>query len=185
MNPEALSQTPLGQVFIKLMAAIMESRLRYKFFGPTKILQGAGLRPGMKVLEIGCGTGFFTLSTARMLGAQGYLVAMDMLAQSVETVAQKVEAANLTNVRVIQGDALNTQLEKESFDEILIFGVIPAPMLPMDKLLAEMHRLLKPGGVMAVWPPSWVHQAIIQSGLFKYCTRQNGVMNYRREGSLR
>ncbi len=110
---------------------------------------------------------------------------MDMLAQSVETVAQKVEAANLTNVRVIQGDALNTELEKESFGEILMFGVIPAPMLPMDKLLAEMHCLLKPDGVMAVWPPSWVHQAIIQSGLFKYRTKQNGVINYRREGSLR
>ncbi len=68
MNTEALSQTPLGQVFIKIMAAIMESRLRYKFFGPTKTLQGAGLGPGMRVLEIGCGTGFFTLPAARMLG---------------------------------------------------------------------------------------------------------------------
>jgi ubiquinone/menaquinone biosynthesis C-methylase UbiE len=68
MNTEALAKTRIEKVFIRVMAAIMESRLRYKFFGPTKILQGAGIRPGMKVLEVGCGTGFFTITTVRMLG---------------------------------------------------------------------------------------------------------------------
>ncbi|MEW5718597.1 MAG: hypothetical protein AB1817_08225, partial [Chloroflexota bacterium] len=66
------------------------------------------------------------------------------------------------------------------FDEIILFGVIPAPMLPMEKLLTEMHRILKHGGVMAVWPPSWVHQSIVQSGLFKSVSQQNNVMNYQR-----
>jgi ubiquinone/menaquinone biosynthesis C-methylase UbiE len=68
MITEALSKSPIGQLFIRFMAAIMESRFRYKFFGPTKILQGAGIRPGMKALEVGCGTGFFTITAARMLG---------------------------------------------------------------------------------------------------------------------
>jgi protein-L-isoaspartate O-methyltransferase len=180
MNTEALAKSPIGQIFIRVMAAIMESRLRYKFFGPAKILQGAGVRPGMKVLEIGCGTGFFTLTAARMLGEQGSLIAMDMLLQSVEAVAKKVQAAGLSNVQVIKGDALDTKLEPESFDEVLIFGVIPAPMLPMEKLLAETHRILRPGGMMAVWPPSWVHQTIIQSGRFRYINKRNGVSNYQR-----
>jgi ubiquinone/menaquinone biosynthesis C-methylase UbiE len=180
MNTEALAKSPIGRIFIRLMAAIMESRLRYKFFGPAKILQGAGVRPGMKVLEIGCGTGFFTLTAARMLGEQGSLIAMDILLQSVEAVAKKVQAAGLSNVQVIKGDALDTKLEPESFDEVLIFGVIPAPMLPMEKLLAEMHRILRPGGMMAVWPPSWVHQTIIHSGRFRYINKRNGVSNYQR-----
>jgi ubiquinone/menaquinone biosynthesis C-methylase UbiE len=180
MNTEALGRTQIGQIFIRIIAVIMESRFRYKFFGPTKILQSAGIRPGMKVLEVGCGTGFFTTTAGRMLGDQGQLIAMDMLPISVETVAKKVQIANLNNVRVIKGDALNTQLEKESLDEIIIFGVIPAPMLPMEKLMTEMHRILKPGAVMAVWPPSWVHQSILQSGLFTYSNKQNNVINYKR-----
>jgi len=180
MNTETLAKSRIGQIFIRTMAAIMESRLRYKFFGPTKILQGAGIRPGMKVLEVGCGTGFFTITAARMLGEQGALIAMDMLPQSVEVVTKKVQAADLDNVQVIKGDALDTKLEPESIDEVLIFGVIPAPMLPMDKLLAEMYRILRPGGVMAVWPPSWVHQSIVQSGWFKYIDKQNNVRNYQR-----
>jgi ubiquinone/menaquinone biosynthesis C-methylase UbiE len=179
-NTEALAKSRVGQIFIGLMATIMESRLRYRFFGPTKILQGAGIRPGMKVLEVGCGTGFFTTTAARMLGEQGALIAMDLLPQSVEAVAKRVQAAGLSNVQVIKGDALDTKLESESLDEILIFGVIPAPMLPMEKLLVEMHRILRSGGVMAVWPPSWVHQSIVQSGWFKYIDKKNNVVNYQR-----
>jgi ubiquinone/menaquinone biosynthesis C-methylase UbiE len=180
MNTEALAKSSIGRIFIRVMAAIMESRFRYKFFGPAKILQGAGIRPGMRVLEVGCGTGFFTITAGRMLGDQGHLIAMDRLPMSVETVAKKVQAANLSNVRVVKGDALDTKFEKESLDEIIIFGVIPAPMLPMGKLLAEMHRILRPGGVMAVWPPSWVHQSIVKSGWFKYIDKQNSVCNYQR-----
>ncbi|MEW5960706.1 MAG: methyltransferase domain-containing protein [Chloroflexota bacterium] len=67
------------------------------------MLQGAGIRLGMKVLEIGCGTGFFTLTAARMLGEYGSLIAMDMLPQSIEAVAKKVHAAGLNNVQVIKG----------------------------------------------------------------------------------
>jgi len=180
MNTEGLAKTPIGQIFIKVVAAIMESRLRYKFFGPTKILQGAGIRPGMKVLEVGCGTGFFTLTAAQMLGERGSLISMDMLPISVEAVTKKVQAAGLSNVQVIKGDALETKLEKESLDEVIIFGVIPAPMLPLEKLLVEMHRILRPGGVMAVWPPSWVHRSIVQSGWFNYAGKQNHVRNYQR-----
>lgn len=135
----------------------------------------------MKVLEIGCGTGFFTIPAGQMLGDHGSLIAMDMLPISVETVANKVQAANLRHiVRVVKGDMLDTKLEKESIDEVIIFGVIPAPMLPMEKLMEEMHRILRPGGIMAVWPPSWVHQAIVQSGCFRYINRRNGVSNYQR-----
>jgi len=181
MDTEKLSRTTFGKIFIRLMAFIMESRFRYKFFGSKRILEGAGILAGMKVLEVGCGTGFFTIAAGRMLGDNGSLIAIDMLPISVETVAKKVQEAKLSNVvQVIKGDALDTKLERESFDEVIIFGVIPAPMLPMEKLLKEMHRILHPGGVLAVWPPSWVHLAIAQSGYFKYMNRQNGVSNYQR-----
>jgi len=182
MDTEAFAATKIGQAFVRMMAVIMESRLRYRFFGPMKIIQAAEIRPGQKVLEVGCGTGFFTMPAARLIGDKGCLVAMDMLPISVETVARKVQNANLKNVRVVKGDALNTQLEAESLDAIMIFGVIPAPMIPMDRLLNEMHRILKPGGTMAVWPPIpfFLPRSILQSGLFIHTRKRNGVYNFRR-----
>jgi ubiquinone/menaquinone biosynthesis C-methylase UbiE len=182
MNLEALAETRPGRSALRALAAVMESRLRYRFFGPQQVLQGAGILPGQAVLEIGCGTGFFTLPAARLLAEQGSLVAMDRLPASVEAVSAKVGVAGLKNVRVVEGNALDTKLEADSVDLVLIFGVIPAPMLPVDQLLMEMNRVLKPGGSMAVWPPSWVHRTICRSPLFTYVGRRHGVMSYRRTG---
>ena len=181
MNTEKISTTVPGRIFIRMMALIMESRFRYKFFGPEEILESAGIHPNMHVLEVGCGTGFFTIPAAKMIGQGGSLIAMDMLPESVATVKEKVKQANLSDiVEVTRGDALNTKLENKSLDEVIIFGVIPAPMLPMDKLLEEMHRILQTGGILAVWPPSWVHKDIIHSGRFSYIDRRKGVSTYRR-----
>ena len=105
---------------------------------------------------------------------------MDVLAASVEEVSRKVRLADLKNVRVVKGDALDTKLDPESMDAVLLFCVLPAPMLPLDRLLPEMHRILKPGGTLAVWPPSWVPRSIPRSGLFKYVSKRNGVYNFSR-----
>jgi ubiquinone/menaquinone biosynthesis C-methylase UbiE len=48
-------------------------------------------------------------------------------------------------------DALYTGLDAESIDKVLLFGVIPFPSQPLNRLLPEMHRVLKPEGSLAVW----------------------------------
>ena len=134
------------------------------------------------MLEAGCGTGFITIPAARLVGDQGSLVAMDILSESVEVVSKKVQAANLQNVRVIQGDALNTNLGTASFHTVIMFGVIPAPMVPLNRVLTEMHRVLKPEGNLAIWPPipGWLPQSILRSGLFTKARKRHGVYNFKR-----
>lgn len=110
---------------------------------------------------------------------------MDASSGFLEVVAEKVKNENLNNVRIVQKDAVNTELQAACVDMVLLFGVIPFPLLPLDKLLPEMHRVLKPGGTMAVWlfPPlvhSWVPKAILRSNLFDSINRQKSVYNYRR-----
>lgn len=161
------------------MASLMESRFRYRFFQPEPIVAGAEIRAGQTVLELGCGTGFFTPTIASHLGKQGTLIAMDILPQSVESVSRKVQSANLKNVRVVQGDALNTKLGNQSIDAVLLFGVIPAPMLPLDNLLPEVRRILHPSGVLAVWPSTWMRRSITKSGFFTFSSKRNGVLNFK------
>jgi ubiquinone/menaquinone biosynthesis C-methylase UbiE len=182
MNTETIAQSGIGRLAIRLLGAGMESRFRYRFFGPTNILNGAGILPGQTVLEVGSGTGFFTIPAAKLVGEKGRLVAIDILPDSVELVTRKVREAGLANVEVMQADALNTGLDAESFDRVLLFGVIPSPMLPLSRLLPEVHRVLKPEGILAVWPPvpGWLPGAILRSGLFVIKGKKNGVHNFGR-----
>jgi ubiquinone/menaquinone biosynthesis C-methylase UbiE len=182
MDIESLAKSRFGSLGLKALGAIMESRFRYRYFGPAHILSGTDILPGLTVLEVGCGTGYFTLPAARLIGEQGCLVAIDILADSVKLVSKKVQAAGLKNVRVTKTDALNTGLNAEAFDMVLLFGVIPAPMLPLSRLLMEMHRLLKVEGSLAVWPPvpGWLPKSILQSGLFMLVGRRNGVYSFKR-----
>ena len=182
MDIEELAKTTIGKFFIRGLGSGMESRFRYRFFGPMNILRGADILPGQMVLEVGCGTGFFTIPAARMIGDQGCLIAMDVLSESVELVSGKVQAANLKNVCVVKMNAMDTGVDAESFHKVLLFGVIPAPKLPLTRLLPEMHRVLKAGGTLAVWPPvpGWLPKSILQSGLFTFTSKRNGVNNFRR-----
>ena len=50
MNTEALFNSKTGQFFIRIIAALMESRFRYRFFGPMQIIHGADIHPGQTVL---------------------------------------------------------------------------------------------------------------------------------------
>jgi ubiquinone/menaquinone biosynthesis C-methylase UbiE len=182
MDTETFAGSKFGRLFIRILATGMESRFRYRFFPPQNILNGADIVPGQIVLELGCGTGYFTIPAAQLLGEQGSLTSMDVLQESVQLVSRKVQEANLKNVRVVQGNAMDTGLDAGSFHTVLLFGVIPAPMVPLNRLLPEIHRVLKAEGHLAVWPhiPGWLPQAILRSGLFTLTGKQNGVTNFRR-----
>ncbi|MBW2250385.1 MAG: methyltransferase domain-containing protein [Deltaproteobacteria bacterium] len=66
---------------------------------PVKTLRGADIQPGQTVLEVGCGTGFFTIPAAKLIGDEGCLVAMDALSDFIKQVSKKVQSADLKNVR--------------------------------------------------------------------------------------
>ncbi len=185
MKIEDLGNSKFLNMFFKPAGAMMGSKLRKWLANPTKTLNGANVDAGQTILEVGCGTGFFTIPAAEMIGDHGSLIAMDASAGFIKVVSKKVEQAGLENVRSIQRDALKTGLESASVDMVLLFGVIPFPLLPLKRLLPEMHRVLKPDGTLAVWlfPPlvhGWVPAKIVQSGLFTRLGKQNGVFNFKR-----
>ncbi len=86
-----------------------------------------------------------------MIGEHGRLIAMETLSGYVERLRAKVEVESLRNVEVVQRDALRTGLGDASVDKVLLFGVVPTLSLPLKRLLPEMHRVLKPEGILALW----------------------------------
>jgi demethylmenaquinone methyltransferase/2-methoxy-6-polyprenyl-1,4-benzoquinol methylase len=179
MNTETFSKTLAGKIFIRLLAKAMESRFRYRFYPPGKILNGTSDLSGLTVLEIGCGTGFFTIPISKLVGDNGSLTSIDILQESVDHVSRKVENARLNNVHVFKRNVLNTELNTGTFDMVILFGIVPAPMLPLDETLSEIYRVLKPKGALAVWPPiPGLRKSIQRHGLFSLINKKNSVLNF-------
>lgn len=182
MDTEKLGRSRFLNLLFRFGGFTMESRARRWLFDPRRTLRGADLTPGQTVFEIGCGTGFFTLPAAEMIGECGHLIAMDPLSDFVDKVNRKVSDAGFENVEVIRRDALKSGLEAASVDVALAFGVLPFPTLPLNKLLPELHRVLTPGGTLAVWlfpVAGYVPGTILKSGLFSDLGKKNGVFRYR------
>ena len=89
MNAEDLGNSKILNLLFKPAGMMMESRLRQWLMNPVKTLRGAGIEPGKTVLEVGCGTGFFTIPAAKLIGDQGCLVAMDALSDYTKRVSKK------------------------------------------------------------------------------------------------
>jgi demethylmenaquinone methyltransferase/2-methoxy-6-polyprenyl-1,4-benzoquinol methylase len=164
------------------MAEVMESPWRYRLNDPVKALRAAGVQPEQQVLEVGCGTGFFTLPAAELVGSKGCVHAIDVYSPAVKWVEEKAKNAGLTNVKVTPVDACETGLPGDSFDLILLFGILPSPTLPLNRLVPEMHRLLKPKGTLAVWTaiPFWSPKSLARGGFFSYVGRKDGVHRFEK-----
>ena len=116
------------------------------------LVRSLGVKPGMRVLDLGCGDGTTALPAAR-LGAD--VLGVDIARNLVEAGNRRARAENLTNLRFEEGDASNLEtLEANTFDLVVtIFGAMFAPR-PFD-VAKEMVRVTKPGGriVMGNWIP--------------------------------
>lgn len=189
MKTVDLGNSKVLNLLFKPAGLLMGSRARKWFMDPVEQLRIADVRPGQTILEVGCGTGFYTIPAAKMTGDGGCVIAIDASSGFLREVAKKIQKADLQNVQIMQRDALNTALETESIDKVLLFGVIPFPLLPLEKLLPEMYRVLKPGATMSVWlfPPlvhNWIPGAIFRSNLFEQINEQNNIYNYSRKQNM-
>ena len=131
------------------MMSFVHETLYGLFRNPYKVLDAAGVKPGQKVLEVGCGPGFFTIPAAKIAGEEGSVYALDINPLAVKRVQRKIEKEGLTNVKTILADAAETGLPEESFDLIFLFGFVHS-VGDLENILTELHRLLKPAGVLSV-----------------------------------
>jgi SAM-dependent methyltransferase len=121
------------------------------------------LAPGDRVLDLGCGAGRHAFECYRR-GAQ--VVALDRNGAEIREVAtwfaamkEAGEAPVGATALAVEGDALQLPFPDESFDVVIISEVMEH--IPEDKsVLAEMVRVLRPGGRLAVTVPRWLPEKI-------------------------
>jgi len=152
------------------------------FDNPIKTLKAAGIQPGQQVLEVGCGPGFFTIAAAKLVGDNGCIHAIDLQPLAIKMTEKKLQKSGLTNVKVTIADAAKAGLPTESIDLVLLFGVIHS--LPLALVLPELHRVLRPGGALAVQTFSgWSAGRVTKGGLFTFVGKEGRVFKFRKEVS--
>ena len=117
------------------------------FRPPGEKLMEAGVRRLHRVLDYGCGPGGYTLAAARMVGEAGKVYARDINALAVQKVAKAAMRRGLRNVKTILSGC-ETGLDDGSVDVVLLYDVFHDLEEP-DAILAELHRVVKPAGVLS------------------------------------
>src|SRR4051794_32683343 len=119
---------------------------RRQVLGKLHKALGADPTPVGRTLEIGAGTGYFTLNLLRA-GLIGEAVASDISQGMLDELAQSAERLGL-EVDTVRAEAESLPFEDESFD--LVFGHAVLHHLPdLDASFAELYRVLRPGGMIA------------------------------------
>jgi ubiquinone/menaquinone biosynthesis C-methylase UbiE len=106
-------------------------------------------QPGERLLEIGVGTGYYSLDLAEWVGPEGRLELFDLQQEFLDHVMRAAAQRGLTNLVATQGDATDLPHEDASVDAVILTAVL-GEIPDAAAALREIRRVLKPGGRLVV-----------------------------------
>jgi len=109
------------------------------------LIRGAArLEPTARVLDLACGSGIYARPFAQAL-APGTVVGLDLSAAMLRHARRAAEAERIDNLPLVRGDAMYLPFPPSCFDHVNCCGALH--LFPdASRALAEMHRVLRPGG---------------------------------------
>jgi ubiquinone/menaquinone biosynthesis C-methylase UbiE len=135
----------LGHIDTEIQRLILQGRLHNDF--TEHALRRAGLRPGMRVLDVGCGPGDVSMIAARLVGQKGAVVGVDAAADVIEIARTRVGEQGLQTISFEAMSIADISLD-EPVDAVigrLILMHLPDPVAALRHLAA----LVRPGGLIA------------------------------------
>jgi SAM-dependent methyltransferase len=120
----------------------------HRIYGPgaQRVLVKAGIRPGMRVADIGCGVGMVTNMLSKLVGPKGNVVGVDASKDQVEQ-ARKLLTVDAANISFVVASALSTGLPAGSFD-LVYCRFLLIHLSDPQQALVEMRRILRPNGIL-------------------------------------
>jgi SAM-dependent methyltransferase len=139
------------------------------------------LRPGMRLLDVGCGPGTITADLAELVGPDGGVTACDTAEGVLRAAAEHAAERGVANVEFVRADVLRLDLPDDSFDVVHAHQVLQHVADPVAAL-REMRRVCRPGGIVAArdgdyhgftWYPR-LPELDEWMALYQRCARANG-----------
>jgi ubiquinone/menaquinone biosynthesis C-methylase UbiE len=121
--------------------------------------------PGETILEVGPGTGYYTLDVADWVGPDGTVEIFDLQQEMLDHTMRRAAERGVTNIKPTQGDATQLPYESDAFDGaylVTVLGEIP----DQEAALRELKRVVRPGGRVVVGElfgdPHWVRPGALE-----------------------
>ena len=170
---------PTSNLHFKLMS--FSFKFRDIFLPRENTLKEVGIKPGFYILDYGCGPGSYTIPAAQLVGNSGKVYALDIHPLAVQQVQSIAAKKSLTNIETILSDCA-TGLPDKSLDVVLLYDTFHGLSGP-DEVLAELHRVLKPDGILSfndhhLKEENEIISRITGKGLFKLSTKGEKVYNF-------
>ncbi|WP_414516856.1 class I SAM-dependent methyltransferase [Nostoc sp. PCC 9305] len=136
------------------------------------LLEFVPLHSGQKILDVATGTGLVAIPAAEKVGSDGSVIGIDMTPGMLHQARQKIAAAKLQNIELIEADVEYFNFSESSFD--VVFCCEAIVLFPdILAILQKWYRFLKPGGFVAfTCPPETAFMASLQQ---RICTIVLGV----------
>jgi ubiquinone/menaquinone biosynthesis C-methylase UbiE len=122
------------------------------FSDPASNVAKLGLTEGMKVVDLGAGSGFYTMECSRRVGATGRVFAVDVQKDLLERMRSTAANSGLRNIEVIWGNAEKiggTKIRESLADRVIASNVL-FQIEKRDDFVLEIKRITKPGGKVLV-----------------------------------
>jgi 2-polyprenyl-3-methyl-5-hydroxy-6-metoxy-1,4-benzoquinol methylase len=129
----------------------IDNSLRRLLHNPEKLL-GPHVEPGMTVMDVGCGMGFFSIAMARMVGENGTVIAVDFQQQMLDVLRRRAAKAGVVDrirFHKCEQDSLGIDVQADFALAFMMVHEVPDPR----RLLAEIYGCLNPGGKLLVAEP--------------------------------
>jgi ubiquinone/menaquinone biosynthesis C-methylase UbiE len=151
---------------------------------PDTVLEAAGVTEGITVLDYGCNRGVFTLPAAERIGPRGKVYAVDVNAKALRHLRCKAAPSSLDTIETVLIEDTTHPLDwlSEPVDVALLYDVLQV-IEDKPALLRSLHRALKAGGWLSVFPMHVGVDRIItlaeETSLFTLQNRYGMLLNFR------
>ena len=159
--------TKINDFGFKVMSLFFKIR---DFIRPREgVLKEVKIEPGFHILDYGCGPGSYSVCAGKLVGENGKVYAVDIHPLAIKGTQARAKKAGLKNVEGIVTDC-KTGLSKSSIDVAFLYDVFHDLGNP-EGVLAELHRILKPNGILSFsdhhLKEGVIISSVTKSGLFK------------------
>ena len=130
----------------------LSSKLSNQIFDLKSIVRQFGLQEGMRIADLGSGSGYFTIEIAKAVGEGGAVTAMDILDTALETVRARAISEGVKNIQLVRANLEivgSTSLADDSQDFVLIKNVLFQNDGKLE-IIKEAERVLRPAGKLVI-----------------------------------